>query len=96
MNASHPSSESSSEAVTVVMTRRVKPGREPDYEAWLHRLIEAAKEFPGYLGTTVQPPASSGPREYTSVVRFDSVRNLRRFEGLSLAPWPSEHHGIRG
>ena len=35
--------------VTVVVTRRVKPGREPSYEAWLERLIREASVLPGYL-----------------------------------------------
>jgi uncharacterized protein len=35
---------------------------------------------PGYLGTNIHRPASSSPGEYTSVFRFDSVENLKRFE----------------
>lgn len=70
--------------VTVVVTRRVKPGREPAYEAWLERLIREASVLPGYLGTSVQRPAATGPREYTSVFRFDSVEHLRAFEDSDL------------
>lgn len=70
--------------VTVVVTRRVKPGREPAYEAWLERLIREASVLPGYLGTNVQRPAATGPREYTSVFRFDSVEHLRAFEDSDL------------
>jgi antibiotic biosynthesis monooxygenase (ABM) superfamily enzyme len=73
---------STSEAVTVVVTRRVKAGRGPDYEAWLQRLIAAAGELPGYLGTTIQRPAAG--HEYTSVFRFDTVDNLRAFERSEL------------
>ena len=82
--AATPEDPSGSEPVTVVMTRRVKPGREADYEAWLHRLIDDAAALPGYRGTTVQPPGPTGPREYTSVVRFDSVDDLQRFERSDL------------
>jgi hypothetical protein len=70
--------------VTVVVTRRVKPGREPSYEAWLERLIREASVLPGYLGTNVLRPAATGPREYTSVFRFDSVEHLRAFEDSDL------------
>lgn len=73
-----------SEPVTVVVTRRVKPGREPEYEAWLRRLVADAEALPGYLGTTVQPPGPAGPREYTSVFRFDSVQTLQHFERSEL------------
>jgi hypothetical protein len=73
----------SSEPVTVVVTRRVKPRREHDYEAWLERLLVEAKTLPGYLGTTVQRPVA-GSREYTSVFRFDSVEHLQAFERSEL------------
>jgi uncharacterized protein len=66
--------------VTVVVTRRVKAGREADYEAWLHELVQASTSLPGYLGTSIQRPPPTGPREYTSVFRFDTVANLRAFE----------------
>jgi hypothetical protein len=71
------------EPVTVVVTRRVKPGCEQAYEAWLDKLLGAAKALPGYLGTTVQRPGA-GSREYTSIFRFDSVENLRAFEASDL------------
>lgn len=73
-----------SEPVTVVVERRVKAGREQEYEAWLHRLVDQAQDLPGFLGTTVQPPGPGGPREYTSVFRFDSVANLQAFERSEL------------
>lgn len=50
-----------SEAVTVVVRRLVKAGREEEYERWLAGLIEQASGFPGYLGTNVQRPAAGGP-----------------------------------
>lgn len=72
------------EPVTVVARRRVRQGKEPDYEAWLDRLIRQASALPGYLGTNVQRPQPGGPREYTSVFRFDSVEHLREFEESEL------------
>jgi antibiotic biosynthesis monooxygenase (ABM) superfamily enzyme len=62
------------EPVTVVVTRRVRPGHESDYEHWLHRINKEATAFSGYLGTEVHPPApDAAVREYTNVFRFDSV-----------------------
>jgi antibiotic biosynthesis monooxygenase (ABM) superfamily enzyme len=72
------------EPVTVVVTRRVRAGRQKDYEAWLERLIAEASHLPGYLGTHVLRPASPASREYTSVFRFDSVAHLRAFEASDL------------
>jgi antibiotic biosynthesis monooxygenase (ABM) superfamily enzyme len=68
------------EPVTVVITRRVKPGREADYEAWLQRLQSEARGLEGYLGVTTQRPAAGGLRDYVSVLRFASVGALQAFE----------------
>jgi antibiotic biosynthesis monooxygenase (ABM) superfamily enzyme len=66
--------------VTIIVGRKVKPGREKDYEAWLERLtVGVAETFPGYLGAEFHRPASAGG-EYRSVFRFDSLRNLEAFE----------------
>ena len=69
-----------SEPVTVLIRRRVKPGCEAGYEAWLQRLQAEARSLNGYLGVTTQRPAPTGPREYVSAVRFDSLSSLRAFE----------------
>ncbi|MFN6925375.1 MAG: antibiotic biosynthesis monooxygenase [Tabrizicola sp.] len=69
-----------SKPVTVLVRRRVKPGQEAGYEAWLTRLTEGvAREFPGYLGAEFHRPASPGA-PYRSVFRFDSLEALERFE----------------
>lgn len=64
--------------VTVVVTRAVKPGRGPDYEAWLGRLITSASTLPGYLGTEVLRPSTGNT--WTSIFRFATPAGLRRFE----------------
>ncbi len=69
------------EPVTVVVTRRVRPGHDADYEQWLRRINHEAIAFTGYLGTEVHPPAPDAVvREYTNVFRFDSVAHLKAFE----------------
>jgi antibiotic biosynthesis monooxygenase (ABM) superfamily enzyme len=74
---------STNETVTVVVTRKVKRGRESEYEDWLRRLLEESKSMKGYLGATIQKPAP-GSTEYTSIFRFDTVDNLRKFEESEL------------
>lgn len=70
--------------VTVVVRRRVKPGREADYEAWLGRLTAAARaEAPGYLGAEFHRPAAPGA-PYRSVFRFASLGELEAFERSAL------------
>lgn len=68
------------EPVTVLVRRRIKPGAEAGYEAWLTRMTEGvAREFPGYLGAEFHRPSVKGG-EYRSVFRFDSLVALERFE----------------
>lgn len=70
----------SSAPVTILVRRRVRPGREKDYEAWLERLTHGATErFRGYLGAEFHRPAKPGG-DYRSVFRFDTLENLEAFE----------------
>jgi antibiotic biosynthesis monooxygenase (ABM) superfamily enzyme len=69
-----------SDPVTVVITRRVKAGRQADYESWLAQLQQDARGLPGNLGVTTQRPTPGGPPEYVSAVRFASLNDLRAFE----------------
>ena len=79
-----PTGDAGNLAVTVVITRRVKQGREAEYEAWLARFQAEARGLPGYLGVTTQRPAPGGPREYISVIRFATLADLRAFETSDL------------
>lgn len=68
------------QAVTILVRRRVKPGREVEYESWLSDLTEgAARDFPGYLGAEFHRPAAPG-EAYRSLFRFDSLAHLEAFE----------------
>ena len=64
----------------MVIRRRVRPGREAEYEQWLERLQVDARGLPGYMGATTQRPAADGPREYVSVIRFATLAALEAFE----------------
>ena len=43
--------------VTAVASRRVKPGREQEFEEWVSGILAAANKFPGYLGSEVLRPS---------------------------------------
>ena len=62
--------------VITTVTRRVRPGHEAAYEAFLEGVISAARRFPGHLGVEVFRPPSVGG-EYRTVYRFDSEEHLR-------------------
>lgn len=70
------SREPSSTAATVVVSRRVLPGREADFRSWDRRLREAAASADGFLGSDVQPPNPSHPGEWVRVYSFATVEQL--------------------
>ena len=64
--------------VTTTVTRRVKPGHEAAYEAFLAGISGAARAFPGYLGIEIFRPIPGGRGgEYRTVYCFDSAAHLR-------------------
>jgi antibiotic biosynthesis monooxygenase (ABM) superfamily enzyme len=63
------------ESATAVFTRRVKPGREAEYEALAESMVEASKSFPGHLAATVLHEA--GSPNYTLVYSFADQHALR-------------------
>ncbi|HXP15408.1 MAG TPA: antibiotic biosynthesis monooxygenase [Actinomycetes bacterium] len=66
---------SADEPVTVLYSRRVKPGREADFEAWARGIVAAARQFPGHLGASVLD--APGSREYHILFSFADRRSLR-------------------
>jgi antibiotic biosynthesis monooxygenase (ABM) superfamily enzyme len=67
-------------AVTVVISRRVRSGRGPDYEAWVRDVIPVAERFAGFEGLSVLRPSRATPDEYALVMRFASYDDLRAWE----------------
>ena len=45
--------------VTSVISRKIKPGHEKDYDDWLRRYLIYERKAPGYLGTTIILPGGS-------------------------------------
>src|ERR1700690_2633850 len=65
------------EPVTVVVTRRVKPGCEAAFEEWLEGIGNEAARVPGLIGRRITPPADHENPEYVIVFKFDSYEHLR-------------------
>ena len=61
--------------VTVLYSRRVKPGREAAFQAWAHGIVAASRQFPGHLGASVLDAPSS--REYHVLFSFADRKSLR-------------------
>ncbi len=76
---SSPSANRTGDPVTVVVTRRARPGREAELEQWLRGVIGVTSEFPGYQGSTVLRPRE-GTREHVLVFRFATFDDLRGWQ----------------
>ncbi|MFJ3879004.1 antibiotic biosynthesis monooxygenase [Streptomyces sp. NPDC090077] len=63
-------------AATVIICRKVLPGREREYEKWQYRVNTAAADYPGHLGAEVSPPTALQP-DWVVVYRFDSIAHLQ-------------------
>jgi uncharacterized protein len=63
-----------------VASRRVKQGREKEFEEWVSGVTAAAGEFPGYLGSNIFRPSSPDDDEYQVVFKFDRASNLERWQ----------------
>lgn len=68
--------------VTVAVSRCVRAGREPDFEAWVRRITAAAQQFPGHLGAGyIRAAESSG--EHTIIYRFDTREHFDAWQNSS-------------
>jgi uncharacterized protein len=61
---------SNGKEVTVVVSRSVFPGREKDYDAWVHKMVAATSAAPGNTGVTILLPEKSQKGLYHLLVRF--------------------------
>ncbi|VEP15601.1 conserved hypothetical protein [Hyella patelloides LEGE 07179] len=66
--------------VTVVISRRVKPGCEAAFEKFMSGITSAAMTFEGHLGTNVFRPSSRENNQYHIILKFDRASNLRVWE----------------
>ncbi|KAB7623325.1 antibiotic biosynthesis monooxygenase [Alkalilimnicola sp. S0819] len=66
--------------ITVAVSRKVRPGREAEYEDWVKGVTDAALEFPGHLGVNVLRPGPSTDNEYVIIYRFDSYAHARAWD----------------
>ena len=63
--------------VTQIISRRVKPERQAEYENWLKdRLMPALSSFPGYEGVTVLRPGETPSKEYVIIQRWRDYDHL--------------------
>ncbi|MDA3941791.1 MAG: antibiotic biosynthesis monooxygenase [Spirochaetia bacterium] len=76
------------DSVTVIVSRRVKVGREEDFEDWVSGISNAAWEFEGYLGTKIIRPSTHTNLDYVVIIKFNHYKNLKNWEDSAIrATW---------
>lgn len=86
--------ETDAEAVTLVVTWDVKPGRERDFEEWSEGLHRVATGHPGHRGATWLRAEGSRQRYYT-VVHFSDRDSMDRWlRSPDRKEWLDRLHGI--
>ena len=75
------------DAVTVVVHRRIKVGREDEFQAAMQAFTQFALSFPGHQGMQLMRLVSGG-RDYTVVARFASKEARQAFTSTpEYATW---------
>ena len=69
--------------VTVVVSKRVKPGHAPEFEAWQRGISNAAASFAGFLGSETFKPVPGVQDDWVVVFRFASAQTLMAWLGSS-------------
>jgi uncharacterized protein len=69
-------------AITVVVHRRVKTGRETEYLQLMHEFVDVARRVDGHLGMQILLPAA-GARDYAIIDRFADQAARDRFTASS-------------
>jgi antibiotic biosynthesis monooxygenase (ABM) superfamily enzyme len=90
--------------VTTVICRKIRPGREKDYNEWIRRYLTLVRRAPGYVGVTIIIPGDSkSPLRYiirhfadkAAMERWDnsekSQRANRRSKQLFYTTIPDLH-----
>ena len=76
------------EPVTMMFTDHVRPAKVADYEEWSAGIHGDAKRFDGFISVDVIRPGEGNGPEYTTLVKFDSCDNLKKWrDSTSLADW---------
>lgn len=75
------SSDVTPTGATVVITHRVRAGKEADYENWVGEIGPLARAAPGHMDWQIIRPIVGLTTTYTVVIRFDTIDHLRRWIG---------------
>ncbi|MFM2119836.1 MAG: hypothetical protein RL722_1304 [Pseudomonadota bacterium] len=89
--STNPVAAGAASAVTVIVTRRVRPGQEAAFERLMGEMTAAARGYPGHLGAQLVKPGAADPEGlpesdaadpqlFHVVFAFDSAEHLRAWQ----------------
>lgn len=70
-------SEAPATPVSVVISTRVKPGRENDYRHWEKKIAAVQEQAPGLQGYRFEEPIPGVQEDFLAILRFDSEAHLK-------------------
>jgi antibiotic biosynthesis monooxygenase (ABM) superfamily enzyme len=70
----------SGKSVTIVVSRMVFLGHEKEYEDWVKKLADAAKESPGNTGVTILIPSKGQTGLHHVVMYFTDEKSMHQWE----------------
>jgi uncharacterized protein len=84
----------------VVISTRVRPGKEAEYRIWERKIAAAQSKAPGLQGYRFEPPVPEVQEDFVAILRFDTEANLQAWLGSPVrrklieeaAPLTEEFH----
>jgi antibiotic biosynthesis monooxygenase (ABM) superfamily enzyme len=67
------------DGATVVITHRVRAGKQAEYEHWLEEIAPLCKASPGHLDWHIVRPIAGLTETYTVIIRFDTTEHLKNW-----------------
>jgi antibiotic biosynthesis monooxygenase (ABM) superfamily enzyme len=77
--------EHAAKDVTIVISRKIKPGCEKQYDDWLKRFLMLEKNIPGYVGTTIITQGGTDSAIRHIIYRFSDKASLDAWENSEEA-----------
>ena len=69
-----------SKTITSVISRRIKPGYEKEYDDWVRRYLTLERNAPGYLGTTIILPGGASSNVRYIIHRYKNKASMEAWE----------------